>query len=187
MSDKEFDKFIEDLASGARTLCVVIPNFGKVEATVDNNMQVGDELGHNFFQQLWIDDSNGENSYLTPTEYLVMDVPLRRASQILIKKISVPKNTKVVDSMTGQVTGESKGAKISYPELQICAAMGLENSMVELMKYRGGDARGGAALSGMISKYGSANLATLNQFASGVESTRTLKTFLTSMHLKSTL
>ena len=126
-------------------------------------------------------------THLTPIEYLVVDLPLRRASQLLIKKIKVPDHSNVIDALTGQPTGESKGATLSHPELQVCAAMGLEDSMVELMKYRGGDNKGIVALNGMLSKYGTANLKTLSNYASGVESTKTLKTFLTCMHLKSTL
>jgi hypothetical protein len=105
----------------------------------------------------------------------------------LNKKISIPENNKTIDSLTGQPAGDSKGAKISYDELQICAGMGLDASMVEMMKYRGGDLGGFRALSAMIARTGSANLNTLSAYASGVESTKTVKTILTGMHLKSTL
>lgn len=187
MSHEAFDTFIEDLKSGAKFLTVILPNFQKNGVSVENNLEIADELKYSFFQRLWIEGQNDEPSYLTPNAYLIVDLPVRRASQLLIKKISVPPHNRVVDALTGQPTGESKGAKISYPELQIAAAMGLEKSMVELMKYRGGDIKGHAALSGMISKYGKAHLNVLNQYSSGVESTYTLKTFLTCMHLKSTL
>lgn len=187
MNDKDFEQFIKDLESGEKFLVVIVPNFGKVSLDVERNLAIAKDLKHEFFQKLVIEGQGEIPTYLTPIPYLVVDLPVRRASQLLIKKISVPKHNKVIDSLTGQPTGESKGAKISYPELQVAAAMGLENCMVELMKYRGGDVRGGAALNGMISRYGRANLRTLSQFASGVESTATLKTFLTAAHLKSTL
>lgn len=187
MSDKDFHEFMLDLESGKKFLIVIMPNFDKNSLSIERNLMIADELKHKFFQRIWIEGKDDMPTYLTPNEYLIMDMPVRRASQLLIKKISVPKHNRVIDSLTGQPTGESKGAKISYPELQVCAAMGLENSMVELMKYRGGDARGGAALNGMIAKYGRANQATLAQYASGVESTTTVKTFLSACHLKSTL
>lgn len=187
MSDKDFDNFMADLSSGKKMLAVILPNFAKNGVTIEHNLKIADELGHKFFQRLWIEGKDETPTYLTPNEYLVVDLPVRRASQLLTKKISVPKHNRVIDSLTGQPTGESKGAKISYPELQVCAAMGLENSMVELMKYRGGDARGHAALNGLISKYGTASQSTLSNYASGVESTVTIKTFLLSAHLKSTL
>lgn len=187
MSDREFDTFMSDIREGKRFLSLVIPNFKQSGVTVENNIKVGEELGHSFFQRLWIEGKEGMPSYLTPHPHMVLDMPLRRASQLLTKKISVPSHNKVVDALTGQPTGESKGARVSYPELQVAAAMGLENSMIELMKYRGGDNRGNAALTGMLSRLGKANLNTLKQYSSGVESTYTLKTFLTAAHLKSTL
>lgn len=187
MSDEDFDVFMNDLESGKKFLVLIMPNFSKVSIDVENNLAVAKELGHDFFQKVWIEGKEDTPTYLTPIPYMVVDLPVRRASQLLIKKISVPKHNKVIDSLTGQPTGESKGAKISYPELQVAAAMGLDNCMIELMKYRGGDAKGGAALNGMISRHGRANLKTLSQFSSGVESTNTLRTFLNSAHLRSTL
>lgn len=187
MTDKQFDEFIDDLETGKKFLPIIFPNFGDVKVTVENNLKVAKEIGHKFFEKLWIEGDGDTPTYLTPIEYLVVDLPLRRASQLLIKKISVPDHSKVIDALTGQPTGESKGAKISYPELQVAAAMGLESSMVELLKYRGGDAKGGAAFNAMLSKFGTANIQTLSQYASGVESTKTLKTFLTALHLRSSL
>lgn len=187
MDDKAFDNFMTALETGKQKLAVIVPNFSKVKLSIDRNYEIAKELGHEFFQRLWIQGKDDTPTYLTPNKYMVLDLPVRRASQLLTKKISVPKHNRVIDSLTGQPTGESKGAKISYPELQVCAAMGLEYSMVELMKYRGGDARGQAALNGMLSKYGRVNQAAISGFASGVESTATVKTFLTCAHLKSTL
>lgn len=187
MTDKDFDEFIKDLEAKRKFITIIAPNFTESGITVENNLKIADKLGHKFFQRLWIEGDKDKPTYLTPIEYLVVDLPLRRASQTLTKKISVPKHNRVIDSLTGQPTGESKGAKISYPEVQLASAMGLENCMVELMKYRGGDVRGGAALAGMISKYGRANMKALAPFASGVESTKSLKVLLSSAHLKSNL
>jgi len=187
MSDKDFDAFINDLETEVKFLVMTIPNFSKNDISVENNLSIAKELNHNFFEKIWIEGKEDMPTYLTPIEYLIVDLPLRRASQMLIKKISVPDDNRVIDAITGQPTGESKGAKISYPELQVASAMGLEKSMIELMKFRGGDIKGNNALNGLISKYGSANQETLMRYESGVESTNTVRTFLTACHLKSTL
>lgn len=187
MSDKDFDQFMTDLETGDKFLVVIVPNFSKERPSVERNLAIAKELGHDFFQSLWIEGKGGVPSYLTPVKYLVVDLPVRRASQVLTKKISVPDNMKVVDTLTGQPTGDSQGAKISYPELQICAAMGLEKSMLELMKYRGGDVRGHAALRASLSNYGRAQLNNLQQFSSGVESKKLVNSFLTSAMLKTNL
>jgi hypothetical protein len=187
MNDDQFSTFIDELESGKRILSVIVPNLTGVKTSVENNYKIAEELGHDFFEQIWIEGKGDTPTYLTPIKYLVVDLPLRRASQSLVKKISVPDHNRIVDTITGQPTGDSKGAKISYPELQVSAAMGLENTMVELMKYRGGDNKGWNAYTAMLSKLGTTNLKTLSNYASGVESTATLKTFLTCVHLKSTL
>jgi hypothetical protein len=187
MNDKQFDEFMKNLESGKAFLVIQLPNFKDNGSSLENNLAIADELGHDFFQRLWITGKKDTPDHMTPIESLVMDLPVRRASQLLIKKISVPDDSRTIDALTGQPTGESKGAKLSYPELQICAAMGLDNSMVELMKYRGGDNKGLIAFNAMLSRYGRVNLKSVEPYASGVESTKSLKTFLTSMMLKSTL
>jgi hypothetical protein len=187
LSDKEFDTFIEDLKTEKRYLTVQIPNFSEGHLTVENNIQIAKQLGYSFFQKIMMGAKGDVPAYLTPVEFLIVDLPLRRASQMLIKKLSVSDHNRSIDMLTGQVAGDSKASKISYPELQIAAAMDLEDSLIELIKYRGGDIKGGFALDAMLKKYGHASLSTLKQYSSGVESTKTLKTFLNSMHLKSTL
>ena len=186
MNDKEFDDLMVGIEKGTKHLYVIAPNFEKT-LSVQRNLELAEKWGHNFFQKLWIEGDENEPSYWTPNEFLVMDVPARRASQTLVKKISVPPHNRAIDALTGQPTGESKGAKISYPELGVCAAMGLNRCMVELMKYRGGDIKGGAALAASLSKYGVASQETLKHYASGVVSTQTLNTFMICAGFKSNL
>lgn len=188
MSDRDFEQLMRDIRADAANLYVTMPTFSK-EGSVDTRtlIAVGRELGHEFFQRIWVGSEDGKSSFLSPVYYLVVHIPIRRVSQTLTKKMSVPDNSKVIDTLTGQPTGESKGAKISWPELQLTSAMGLDKALVELVKYRGGDIRGYNALSGMLSKFGKANINSLSAFASGVESLKTLKTILTCCHLKNTL
>lgn len=187
MDDAAFDRFMQDIESGKKFLVAIVPNGSKDTVTIENNLAIAEELGHEFFQRIWVQGTDDTPTYLTPNKYLVADEAVRRASQMLIKKRSIPKHNRVIDALTGQPTGESKGGRISYPELQLCAGMGLEASMLELVKYRGGDVKGNAALNGIISKAGRASLSTLKMYSSGVESTATLRTFLTACHLRNNL
>jgi len=188
MSDDEFDQFMKKLESGEINLPITAPNFANYKLSVERNIEIAKDLGHDFFERLWISATDDCPKYLTPIKYLVVDLPTRRASQSLVKKISVQETDKTVDMLSGQPTGDSrKGAKISFPELQVLAAMGLDNTVVELMKYRGGDIKGRNAMNAMIDRHGSANMKVLSNYASGVESVKTLKTFLTCAHLKNTL
>lgn len=187
MSDAEFGRFIERLSNGQESLMIVSPNEEDDGLSIENNFKVADSIGHSFFTKILVVGMEGMPDHVTPVEHMVIDLPIRRVSQTSDKKISVPKSSKVIDSLSGQVTGESKGSAISGPEVQVLAAMGLENTLIEALKYRGGDRQGRAALNGIISKHGHVNLKTLERYQSGVESTNTLRTYLTAMHLKNNL
>ena len=66
-------------------------------------------------------------------------------------------------------------------------ALGLSKSLIEFMKYRGGDLDGFNAMNNAISNTGGVRLDALDQLGTETTSTITLKTVLTGMHLKSTL
>lgn len=187
MSDEQFGEFMMKLKSGENKLAIIAPNFGKQKLDVQRNLNIAKELQHKFFQKILIEGKGERPTYLTPIPYMVVDLPLRRQAQLLIKKISIPEDNKTVDQLTGQPTGASKGSKISYPEIQVLAAMKLDNSLLELLKFRGGDTKGFMAMNKMISTRGGVSLDVIERFAGGVESTKTLKSFLTAMHLSNTL
>jgi len=186
-NDKAFDALMQDLSTGVKVLPIYTPNFGKNKLSVERNLNLAKELGFNFFNKLWMGAKDDCPKYLTPLEYVVMDLPVRRASQLLTKKLSVTDNNNSVDMVTGQLSSTAKAASISYPEIQVLSAMGMDNTVVELIKYRGGDSKGLVAMNAMINKYGTTNLKTLDNYAGGVASTASLKTYLTAMHIKNSL
>lgn len=187
MDDEQFDTWMRKLEEGSIKLCIIAPNQSKVKLEVERNLEHLKRLGHNPFERIWMDGKAGSPSYLSGPAYLVVDLPIRRQAQIQIKKISIPESTNVVDNLTGQPVGPSKGSKISYPELQILASRGLDKNIEELIKWRGGDRQGFLAMNGEIARTGTVRLEAIQHLASGVESTKTLKIYLTSMHLENTL
>lgn len=187
MNDDEFDQFVKDLKSKKKQLAIVVPNFSQVKISMERNFALGDKLGHSFFQHIWMPAKDGMPAYKTPVPYLVIHLPLLRQAQLLEKKISIPDDNLTVDDLTGQPTGGSKGSKISYPEVQVIAALGLDKSLEEMMKYRGGDEKGFAAMNAMIARTGSVSMKSIEPYASGVKSVQALNAFLTAMQLKSTL
>ena len=187
MSDKEFDAFISGIESGEEDLSIVVPNMGDVRLDIDRNLALAKKLGHSFFEKIWITNPSTGYRYLSPKRYMLVDLPLRRQAQLLRQKISIPKDNRSIDNLTGQPTSDSKGAKISYPEMQIMASAGLDNCIVELMKYRGGDLRGFNAMNASISNTGGVSIEALDKLGTKVKSTTTLRTILTGMHIKSTL
>lgn len=187
MSDEDFDIFMKDLKSKKQRLCVIDPNFGKERLSTKKCIEVAKGLGKSLFQQVWVNAEAGKPAYLTPNTYMITMMPLRRQAQLLSKKVSIPEDNNSVDDFTGQPTGKSKGSKISYPETQVLASFGLNQTITELLKYRGGDERGFAAMNTMIDRTGSVNLKSIEPYASGVKSTQTMKSMLTAMHFNVTI
>lgn len=188
LTDAQFASMMDDFESGADCPPIYAPNFGPVKLDIKRNLAVGKELGHDFYQQLWIGSTDPQTPrYLTPVKYMILELPVRRQAQILAKGISTTEHTRSVDQRTGQVAGDSAAAKVSYPELQILRGMGMENTTKELIKFRGGDLRGFDAMNAMAYRQGEVSLAAITPYASGVESTSAMKVSLTSMHLSNTL
>lgn len=188
MNDKEFEQFMHDLQDDKRMLAIITPNLSKgPKLDIKRNIALAEKLGHSFFQKIVFGPSEGRPGYITPIPYLVIKIPLRRQAQHLIKKISIPEDNHSVDDFTGQPTGNSKGSRLSYPETQVLAALDLTSTLAELLKYRGGDRGGFTAMNNAINKTGGVRLGAIEADATGVESTKTLRVFLTSMHLKNSL
>lgn len=187
MDDAAFERFIDDLDAGRVNLAIISPNFAKDVLSTKRNLEIAERLGHNFWQRIYMPAKDGKPAYLTPVPYLVVDLPLRRQSQLLDKKISIPDHNNSVDNFTGQVTGESKGSRMSFPEIQVLRARGLDATLTELLKYRGGDEKGFIALNAMMNRTGGASQRAIEPFSGTVRSTQTLKSFLNGMHLRSSL
>ena len=187
MDDAKFEQFIDDLATGKQQLCITAPNFGPEKLSIARNLEIAEKLGHPFFERVWIPAKGDMPAYLTPLPYLIVDFPLRRQAQLLQKKISIPEDNNSVDDFTGQPTGKSKGSRISYPETQVLAALGLNASLTEFLKFRGGDEKGFNAMNTMINRTGGVSMDAILPYAGTVKSTSTLSAMLAGMLLKSTL
>jgi hypothetical protein len=186
LTDAQFEAYMQKLASGEEILSLVCPNISKPRLSLTRNLKVAKELGHDFFQRLWLTDPHTGTTYLTPIPYLVVDLPVRRQAQRLDKKISIPQDNNHTDVMTGQATGVSKGASLSFPELQVLYAQGLDKTLEELIKFRGGDEESYRAMNKVLIEEGSVNLDRVR--GSGrVKSTETLSTFLKAAHLSNNL
>lgn len=188
MPDNEFDQWIADLESGARQLALIAPELVEPSLSVERNLDLAEKWGHKFFERIWMDSQNGSPSYLSNEPYLVVDLPLKRQAQFLIKKISIPEDNRSIDTFTGQPTGKSKGSKISWPELQILAALGgFDETIAEFFKFRGGDLQGFNAMNNMIANTGGVSLNAIGSLGTKVKAVQSLSTLLTSMHLTNSI
>lgn len=184
MSDKDFDTWMKGIQNGSQSIVFFKPMYKAKGVTVENNLKIAKKYGVEFFERLKIENDPDKPDHMTPNKYLVIDLPFRRQSQTLYKKISLPDDNKTIDELTFQPTGASKGAKISYPELQVLMGMGLDKTITELTQFRGGDKGGFNAYNAMMGRYGTVDLKSLSTYSTGVESTKTLKTYLISMHIQ---
>lgn len=188
MSDDDFDKWIKKLIAKETYIAIIAPEKSGPQLSVANNLRVAREWGHEFFERIWMDPKNGAPAFLSNDKYLVVDFPLKRQAQFLVKKISIPEDNRSIDNLTGQPTGKSKGSKISWPEVQIMAALGgFDNTIVEFIKFRGGDLQGFNAMNHSIHTTGGVSLSSIGVLGTRVKSVQSLSTLLTSMHLTNTL
>lgn len=187
MSDKEFNTFMENLRDDKQTLSVICPNGGKVKIGVENNFKVAKEVGHDFFQYLTITGDRDLPPYKTPNKYLVLKLPVKRAAQLLSKKISIPKDDKSIDLSTGAPTGKSAASKLTNPEIQLLVGMGLEHSVKELLGPRSSDVGERNAMNQMLYKNGSASQAQLKDYSTGNTASKTLKKYWQGSHIKSSI
>jgi len=189
MSNKQFDDFMLNLKNKKTTLCVIAPLDSAIskKITVKNNVKLGKELGYEFFQHITVKGDGDKPPYKTPNKYLVYKLPFRRAAQTLSKKISIPKDSMSIDLTTGQVTGSSQSSKLTYPEIQMLTGMGLDKSLKELLKNRGGDVKSQNAMMNLLYKNGRVDDATLKQYEDKVVSAKTLINYWRASHIKTTL
>lgn len=187
MNDKAFDALMQGIEQGTSTLAYIEPNLTKgPRVNLKSNLKFIRKLGHEPFQKIWMHNTDGTRT-LSNFSYLVLPYPVRRQAQHLVKKISIPKHNRTVDDFTGQPTGDSKGSKLTYPEIGVLDALGLKNTLEELLVYRGGDTKGFAAMNNAINDTGSVNFEEIEDRRSGVESVKTLSAFLKAAHVGNNL
>ena len=187
MSDQEFEAMIEKIEAKKPVLKIVSPNLQKQKLDVGRNLAIAKELGYNFFQKVFVPARDGIPAHWTVKPHLLMHLPARRQAQILENKIGLPENNQVVDDLTGQPTGHSKGSKITYPETHVLAGLGLEQTLIEVLKYRGGDEGGFIAMNASIERTGGVSLKAIEPLSTGVKSLQAVRAYLTAMQLKTTL
>lgn len=184
MTDAQFDAFMQRMRSGDEVLPLYQPNLSQYKLTVDGLFDVGQKLGHEFFHHVIMIDPTTGLEFTTPEKYLVVDLMVRRQQQHLVKKISIPESNMHVDELTGQPTGPSKGSKMSAPEIQILYAQGLESTIEEFIKVRGGDNDAYRQIYRDIVSHGSARQESVRARGTRVRSTETLSVLLKSIHLQ---
>ena len=187
MSDKAFDDFMTKLREKSITLSYIEPNLSKgPRLTTKGNLDFLTKYKVSPFKRIWITNSDGSRT-LSNFKYMVVPLPVRRQAQILVEKISIPESNRVVDDISSQPTGPSKGSKISYPQQSVLDTLGLQKTLEEFNYYRSGDIKGYAAMNEALLKGGSVKMANIAQHRSGVEAVKAWSVFLKGAHLGNNL
>ena len=182
MSEAEFTKFIDGLKSGKNPLFGNIPNFSTVKVGVDHNVAMASSMGYEMYKRIWVTDPVTGVEYLTTNSHLVYETNVCRQIQILDHKLSVSMDNNSVDARTGQPADESRSARCSGPELMMLKSRGLNNTVIEMIKFRGGDNTSMRYLDDDLMKTGAASMAGVpGQAERSAKSVKTLSSILTAM------
>lgn len=195
MSDKELDQFIQALENGVQDIpdpnkpstliTLIVPNLDKNNRlSVERNLALAKKMGYDFFEQLWLTNSVTGKVSLTNRKYLSLLLPIRRQAQTLDAKMGMPDNDQKVDDLTGQVTGDSKESSISYPEIQMLDAQGLEKTILELVRPRGGDEDAWRLMKSELINTGEFSQAMLDTLDSRAKVNKAFSHILNGMHIR---
>lgn len=181
MSDKQFDDWMKDIRDKKIKLVLFTPNL-KVVLNIADLRNVAKELGIKLFEKILMTDKATGLRYLTNQEYLIIRLPIRRTRQFLMHKLSVPESDKRLDALTGQVTKPDKASSLSFVEAQFLHGRGLDKTILEFMKVRGGDIHAYAQFKQQLEETGTGSLDSLDA-NTVARSAVTLSTILKGMLL----
>lgn len=188
MDDDQFDEWIDNLANRKEYVNLYAANLAPVTLSMQRHYDIADKLEFPLFQRLKLTDRATGQVLLTPNKHLIGMLPMRRQVQMLAKKRSIPGSSHIVDQRSGQVSGGSKGSRLSGPEIQVNVSKGLKQSIIELVKFRAGDAISYNQMNRQILETGHASLSAIMAETPGfVKSNKTLSIYLSAGLLKNNL
>lgn len=182
MSDKAFDDFMVRLRDKKDVLVVYSANMvDKID--MSKLIVLAKEVGVELFERIRLWDDATQTYYLSPNKYCILQLAVRRMSQFVDHKLSVAEGDTRIDLLTGQVAKPDKAGSISQVEIQSLYAKGLENTIIELIKYRGGDVTAFAEFKRELEETGKTTIG--RDTGSVVRSAVVLDVLLSGMHIES--
>ena len=185
LSDRMFRRYIEELRSGRQKLPFYQVPF-KNPIKPEDSFAAADFLGLKTHERVYLWDPVGKRYALSPEEYPVLHVPVRRLKQHREDSLSVPESDKHLSPLTNQVIGPDKGSTISYPQMSILVAQQQVPVLDELMTVRSGDIGAYAQFTRMLEETGEANVSDVTDYT-GVRSAQVVRTILRAMHIDSNI
>ena len=157
MSDVTFDAFMHALLDKKTQISAILPN-DSTTVTTNDAVALAKKRNVPVFSKVRFHDVTTGRPYLTKYPMLILTLPIRRLSQYLFHKISLPDGDSHVNPITGQVIPPDKGAALSMIETQVLASKGLSTSIIELLKIRAGDMNAYRAMKYTIEEQGEVSI-----------------------------
>jgi hypothetical protein len=155
MNDKEFDNWLKDLKSGKEVIRLETIAYEN-EPSLEDIEKAANYLKLPLEEYVYFNHEKTEDG-LVPRSYAKVPVgyiPIRRMQQILAKKNSYTTDINQRSAITGQVTGDSKIAKISDSETSPLLITGGQNGVKEFLSFRADNKNLKKAAYNEISRYG---------------------------------
>lgn len=194
LTDSAFEEYIrtlkpvktaEDLKK-RQYLPFYLPNLSGQRISIARQYQIARDLGRSLSHRLVMTDPSTGTRYVTPHEYPVYDLPIRRQAQTVTKKRSIPEHNQKIDDLTEQPSSSEKGSRISSPEGVALLSRGLDYTMLEFAKVRGGDGAAYREFSRRLIEDGEVSMQDLMGLGIA-KSTLTAATYFNCMHLGNNL
>lgn len=182
LSDDELEAWVIKLENEQDYLSVVMQFNDTKSITYENNIKVAKKRGVPIFQRIWYTDPSTGQEVLGPEKRPVYLLPVKRQIETIDYKISYSASNMKVDAHTGQVIGNDQASRISYPELMVVYSKELNWSLVEFMKYRGGDVKGRVEFNNLLRSTGDVAMENLLRTKTTVKSSDTLQIYFLAMH-----
>lgn len=187
LSNDDFDKWMKDIEAGRDFVFINIPNLTNKKVTVENNLKVAEEMGVKLFQTITQTDPVSGKRFTGVRKYLILHLPVRRQIQMITNKMSIQDADVKYDDLSGQVSSSNKGASMSFPETLVLYSQGLDKTLEEFLKVRGGDQTASRVVTDTIINQGEASLQLVENLGTRAKSSSTLSTYMTAMHLQNNL
>jgi hypothetical protein len=178
MSETEFRELMEAYRDGRLSPVATIPNFSPHIVTVSHLKKVAKAWGISIFNHMRLTDTDTGQEYVTPHPYMMLRLQIGRLAQLQEVKRNIPDSTRVIDELTGQVTGASKGAAMSMPETANIIARNRMAFIHEVDVVRGGDAKALRQLEFDIATTGTGSLQRAMAAGGGAKAPKTMAAYI---------
>lgn len=186
MDDKRFGEFIERIRSKKEFIPLIVDNHTERALNTEQALDLCEKYNIQIFQRFWYLHPVVGVKVLSNNKVPFIHMMIRRQIETLMNKMSVSEDNATVDTLTGQpINGASA---TTQPESLVYLEKGLDASLVEKLKYRGGDVEGGRLFDQSLIETGKVSTTQLyEQHNTTTRGVQTADIYLTSAHYETNL